>query len=113
MTQQTSAPGGDAGRFLEACLDVLRGGDAHADDPAFGPTIEWLWDQANSNIGEMYVDQPAKLRALRRGRFAEEIVRQTGGAHPGGEDYLAMRDRLIATLEYALAKLGTEQRQTA
>ena len=102
-TRQTDImPRGDAQRFLAACLEVLRGGDVHGDDPAFGPTIEWLWDQANNGIGQVFAAEPVKLRALRQQPFTTEIVRRTGGSHPSGDDYLAMRERLIAVIEEAL-----------
>jgi hypothetical protein len=102
-TRQTDImPRADAQRFLAACLEVLRGGDVHGDDPAFGPMIEWLWDQANNGIGQVFATEPVKLRVLRQQPFATEIVRRTGGSHPSGDDYLAMRERLIAVIEEAL-----------
>jgi hypothetical protein len=96
-------PRRDAYRFLNACHEVLRGGDIYGDAPAFWATIEWLWDQTNNCIGQLYSGEPLKLHALRQPKFAVEMLHQAGGGHPSSDDYLAMRDRLIGTLEEALA----------
>jgi hypothetical protein len=96
-------PRSDIYRFLNACLDVLRGGEIHGDAAAFWAAIEWLWDQTNICIGQLYFEEPLKLHTLRQPKFAVELLHQADGGHPSPEDYLAMRDRLIETLEEALA----------